>query len=113
MMHSSFLLMVFVGDFRNAGRKEGYVLFNDTLNTFYLWLYGISHMVKHHTHSEKENCCLHMGYSFLLAARDLLYAPSHRQDSRYHNLCYTSCGALAGMRNSSMGNVLKKPTICH
>ena len=22
------------------GRKEGNVLFNDTLNTFYLWLYG-------------------------------------------------------------------------
>ena len=23
------------------GRKEGNVLFNDTLNTFYLWLYGV------------------------------------------------------------------------
>ena len=28
------------------GRKEGNVLFNDALNTFYLWLYGIRHMVK-------------------------------------------------------------------
>ena len=28
------------------GRKEGNVLFNDTLNTFYLRLYGIAHMVK-------------------------------------------------------------------
>ena len=31
------------------------VLFNDTLNTFYLWLYGVRHMVKDHfdriTHS--------------------------------------------------------------
>ena len=26
-----------------TGRKEGNVLFNDTLNTFYLWLYGITH----------------------------------------------------------------------
>ena len=42
-----------------------------------------------------------MGYSFRLAARVLLYAPSHRQDSTY--LCYTSRGALAGTRNSSMG----------
>ena len=25
---------------RKEGRKEGNVLFNDTLNTFYLWLYG-------------------------------------------------------------------------
>ena len=43
-----------------------------------------------------------MGYSFRLTARVLLYAPSHRQDSRYHGLCYTSRGALVGTRNSSM-----------
>ena len=42
-----------------------------------------------------------MGYSFQLAARVLLYTPSHKQDSTYHSLCYTSRGALAGMRNSS------------
>ena len=29
--------------------------------------------------------------------------PFHRQDSTYHGLCYTSRGALAGTRNSSMG----------
>ena len=40
-----------------------------------------------------------MSYSFRLAARVLLYAPSHRQDNTYHSLCYTSRGALAGMRN--------------
>ena len=45
----------------------------------------------------------HMGYSYRLTARVLLYAPSHRQDSTYHSLCYTSCAALAGTRNSSMG----------
>ena len=27
------------------GRKEGNVLFNDALNTFYLRLYGVRHMV--------------------------------------------------------------------
>ena len=27
-------------------RKEGNVLFNDTLNTFYLRLYGVTHMIK-------------------------------------------------------------------
>ena len=43
-----------------------------------------------------------MGYSFRLAARVILYAPSHRQDSKYHGLCYTSREALAGTRNSSM-----------
>ena len=52
--------------------------------------------------AREETCCHHIGYSFRLTARVLLYAPSHRQDSTYHSLCYTSCGALAGMRNSSM-----------
>ena len=36
-------------------RKEGNVLFNDTLNTFYLRLYGVRHMVKDHSDSEKGN----------------------------------------------------------
>ena len=34
-------------------RKEGNVLFNDALNTFYLRLYGVRHMVKDHSDSEK------------------------------------------------------------
>ena len=51
----------------------------------------------------KKTRCRHIGYSYQLTARVLLYAPSHRQDNTYHSLCYTSRGALAGMRNSSMG----------
>ena len=43
----------------------------------------------------KETRCRHIGYSFRLTARVLLYAPSHRQDNTYHGLCYTSRGALA------------------
>ena len=50
----------------------------------------------------KETRCRHIGYSYRLTARVLLYAPSHRQDNIYHGLCYTSRGALAGTRNSSM-----------
>ena len=41
----------------------------------------------------KETRHRHIGYSYLLAARVLLYAPSHRQDNTYHGLCYTSRGA--------------------
>ena len=37
------------------GRKEGYVLFNGALDTFYLWLYGVIHMVKDHSDSERGN----------------------------------------------------------
>ena len=37
------------------GRKEGNILFNDALNTFYLRLYGVGHMVKDHSYSERGN----------------------------------------------------------
>ena len=36
-------------------RKEGNVLFNDALNTFYLRLYGVIHMVKDHSDFEGGN----------------------------------------------------------
>ena len=38
-----------------CNERERNVLFNDALNTFYLRLYGIRHMVKDHSDSEKEN----------------------------------------------------------
>ena len=37
----------------------------------------------------KETRCRHIGYSYRLTARVLLYAPSHRQDNTYHGLCVT------------------------
>ena len=33
--------------------REKNVLFNDALNTFYLRLYGVRHMVKDHSDTEK------------------------------------------------------------
>ena len=41
-----------MGKFRERERN---VLFNDALNTFYLRLYGVRHMVKDHSDSEKGN----------------------------------------------------------
>ena len=80
--------------------RERNVLFNDALNTFYLRLYGVRHMVKDHSDSEKGNP---LPPHRRLAARDLLYAPFHSQDNTYHGLCYASRGSLAGTRNNSMG----------
>ena len=51
----------------------------------------------------EETRCRHMGYSFQLAARVLLYASSHRQDD-------TSRGALAGTRNSKGYFYMHHPT---
>ena len=36
------------------GRKEGNVLFNDTFNTFYIWLYGMGYMVKDHSARKRK-----------------------------------------------------------
>ena len=70
-------------------RRKG--LFNNTLNTFYIRLYGVRHVVKDQSESEREETrCHHIGYSFWLAARVLLYASSYRQDNTYHGLWYTS-----------------------
>ena len=43
------------------GRK---CLFNDILNTFYLWLYGVRHMVKDQIDSEKGNTLLPQGFFY-------------------------------------------------
>ena len=118
MTHSTHFIYSYMGE------REINVLFNDALNTFYLRLYGrkreMFYLTMHSTHFiysymasdiwlrtilivRKETRCRHIGYSYRLTARVLLYAPPHRQDNTYHGLCYTSRGALAGTRNSSMG----------
>ena len=87
---------------RTEGRKEMFYLTTHSTHFIYgymasdIWLRTILIV-------REETRCRHIGYSFRLAAMVLLYAPSHRQDSTYHGLCYTSRGALAGTRNSSMG----------
>ena len=48
-----FLKMLSLTDQQKVERKEGNVLFNDTLNTFYLRLYDVRHMVKDHSDSER------------------------------------------------------------
>ena len=39
-------------------REEGNVLFNNVLNTFYLRLYGVRHMVKDHSDSKRGKPCI-------------------------------------------------------
>ena len=83
------------------GRKEMFHL--TTHSTHFIYGYMASDKLRTILIVRKKTSCRHMGYSFRITARVLLYAPSHRQDSTYHGLCYTSRGALAGTINSSMG----------
>ena len=68
------LLVFAVWEGRNEGRKE----------IFYLTTHS-THFIYGHMTKDK---------SFRLAARVLLYAPYHREDTTYHGLCYTSRGSL-------------------
>ena len=61
--------------------KEGNVLFYDALNTFYLLLYGVGHMVKDHSDSERGNPLPPHRLLFTINSKGSLYAPSHRQDN--------------------------------
>ena len=82
--------------------KDENVIFNDALNTFNIRLYGVEHMVKDHSAREGKHSAVTTWLLILFSSKGFLYAPSHRQDSTYHGLCYTSRGALTGTRNSSM-----------
>ena len=88
---------------KQKGRKEMFYL--TMHSTHFIYGYnGVGHMVKDHSDSERGNPLPPHGLLFPTNSKVLLYAPSHRQDSTYHSLCYTSRGALAGTRNSSMGS---------
>ena len=54
-LHERFLQILDQRTFLKERRKEGNILFNDTLNTFYLRLYGIRHMVKDHGDNQRGN----------------------------------------------------------
>ena len=49
--------------------KEGNILFNDALNTFYLRLYGVRHMVKDHSDSERGNLLPPHGLLFSISSK--------------------------------------------
>ena len=55
--------------------RERIVLFNDALNTFYLRLYGVRHMVKDHSDSEKGNHHADMGPG--TREREMFYLMTH------------------------------------
>ena len=84
------------------GRKEMFYL--TTHSTHFIYGYMASDIWQRTTQiAREETRCRKIGYSFRIAVRVILYASSHIQDNTYHGLCYTSRGALAGTRNSSMG----------
>ena len=63
---------------------------------FYSWLYGVRHMVKDYSDSERGNPLPLHRLLFLISSKgSFIYT--------YYSLCYTRRGTLAGLRNSPMG----------
>ena len=61
-------------------------------------------MIKDHSHSEKGNPLPPHGLLFPVNSKgSFMCTISTDRITTYHGLCYTSRGALAGTRNSSMG----------
>ena len=50
-------------------RERRNVLFKDALNTFYLQLYGVGHMVKYHSDSDRGNPLLPHGLLFPISSK--------------------------------------------
>ena len=72
------------GPLETGTEREGEIFY---LTTFYLRLYGVRHMVKDHSDSEKANP---LPPHRLLLSRFFLYAPSHRQDNTYHGQSWST-----------------------
>ena len=58
-------------------------------------------MVKDHSDSETGNPLPPHRLLLSINSKGSFICTTHRQDNTYHGLCYTSCGALAGMRNNN------------
>ena len=84
--------------------KDGNVLFNNALNKFYLRSYGIRHMVKDPSHSERGNPLPPHRLLFPINSKGSFIC-THTPDRLAHTTDFVTpvVGALAGMRNSSMG----------
>ena len=59
--------------------------------------------------AREETRCRHMGYTFRLPARVLLYASSHRKNNTYHGLCYST-----GWNEKQLnGPTMTAPSVCY
>ena len=89
------------------GSKEGNVLFNDTLNTFYLRVYGVRHMVKDHSDSEKGNPLPPHRLLFTINSKGYFICTIPQTGYTYLGICYTSRGTLVGTRKAKWVHHIK------
>ena len=74
--------------YHNERERERIFLFNDALNTFYLWLYGFRHMVKDHSDSEKGNLLL--PHRLLIDSQQGFFYMHHPTDRITHTTAFVT-----------------------
>ena len=85
----------------SRGALAGIFFYTMHSTHFYLKLNGIRHMLMGNLDNKTGNLLLSLhGQLFPMNNNDILYAPSQRQDSTYHGVCYASRGALDEARYS-------------
>ena len=81
-----------------SGGRKIVNAFNDPLDTvlkMYDYIASVIRLTTTQIMREKTRCRQFTVYIFRITARVLFYLPPHRQDTTYHDLCYTGYGALA------------------
>ena len=71
---------------REEGRRDRFYLTSH--DRFYLWLYGIGHIAKNNSDSERGNSATTSLATFPVSSKRSFYMHHSTEDSIYHNLCY-------------------------
>ena len=74
--------------FISTNTKEGNVLFNDALNTFYLWLYDIELMVKDHSDSKTGNLLPPLHWLLFPVYQQVFFYMHHPTDRIEHTMAF-------------------------
>ena len=90
---SQWVFLEVVCKFTLSGRKEGNVLFNDALNTFYLWLLGIRH-------GKKPLKSTAASWATLSNQQQRFFYMHHPTDRIAHTTVFVTTVMESGMRNS-------------
>ena len=86
-----------------------------TLNTFYLWLYGIKHMVKNHSDRLRGNLLPHHGLPFPISSKGFVYV-HHPTDRIPHTTAFVTpsvehCSSSSSSTSSCCCCIISSSTI--
>ena len=94
-----------------AGSKQVSALFNDALNTCYLRVYGVRHMVKDHSNSERGNPLPPHGLLFPISS--MVFYMHHPPDRITHTTAYVTPVVEHWLQRERLGTYMNRLLIHH